>query len=102
MPRYPIQVSYSEEDGGYIAHLRDHPTLSAFGATEEKAVKELKRATAAWCRALAEEGKTPPRATSLRKHLGGLSIQLPRDLRRKLMVEARRKRLPLTVYCVRK
>ena len=60
MPKYRIEVFWSAEDEGYIAHLLEFPTLSAFGRSEEHAVRELKRATVAWLKALAAEGKEPP------------------------------------------
>ncbi len=102
MPKYRIEVFYSDEDGGYIAHLLEVPSLSAFGSTEEKAVRELKRATAAWLEALAADGKEPPVPLAKREFSGEFRIRLPKELHRKLALEAERNRTSLNTYCVRK
>lgn len=102
VPSYRIEVFYSEEDRGYIARLLEVPSLSAFGTTEEKAVRELKRATKAWLKVLADEGKKPPQAIAGKKFTGEFRLRLPRELHRKLTIEARRNRTSLNTYCVRK
>jgi predicted HicB family RNase H-like nuclease len=102
MPQYRIEVFYSEEDEGYIAHLLEVPSLSAFGSTEEKSVRELKRATTAWLKALAAEGKQPPEAIATKNFSGEFRLRLPKELHRKLAVEAERNRTSLNTYCVRK
>jgi len=40
--RYAIEIFYSEEDEGYIAVAPELPECSAFGETEEDALKEIK------------------------------------------------------------
>lgn len=42
MRRYTIGIFYSEEDEGYIAVVPELPGCSAFGETEEEALKEVK------------------------------------------------------------
>ncbi|MDD5615941.1 MAG: type II toxin-antitoxin system HicB family antitoxin [Candidatus Methanoperedens sp.] len=37
-----IEIFYSEEDEGYIAVAAELPECSAFGETEEEALKEIK------------------------------------------------------------
>ena len=39
--RYAIVVSWSEEDGGWIADVPDLKSCSAFGNTREEAVVEV-------------------------------------------------------------
>lgn len=102
MPQYRIEVFYSEEDGGYIAHLLEFPSLSAFGRTEERAIRELKRATNAWLNVLAGEGKKPPEPIAAKEFSGEFRLRLPKDLHRKLAVEAQRNQTSLNTYCVRK
>ena len=102
MPKYRIEVFYSDEDRGYIAHLLEVPSLSAFGSTEEKAVRELKRATGAWLEALATDGKEPPTPLAEREFSGEFRLRLPKELHRKLAVEAERNQTSLNTYCVRK
>ena len=40
--RYAIEIFYNEEDEGYIAKAPELPGCSAFGETEEEALKEIK------------------------------------------------------------
>jgi predicted RNase H-like HicB family nuclease len=58
---YHINIFYSEEDGGYIADIPDLDSCSAFGATPEEALTEVKRAKAAWLRAARTAHKPIPR-----------------------------------------
>lgn len=57
-PRYAITVVWSEEDGGWVADAPDLKSCSAFGATPEEAVAELRIAIQAWLEA-ARENKLP-------------------------------------------
>jgi predicted RNase H-like HicB family nuclease len=50
--KYAIVVAYSDEDKGYIATVPEFPGCSAFGDTEEEAVREVKVATSLWLSAL--------------------------------------------------
>lgn len=58
--RYHINVSYSEEDGGYIADIPDLEACSAFGKTPEEALHEVIRAKDAWLAAARASGKPVP------------------------------------------
>ncbi len=66
MDDYHINIFSSEEDGGYIADIPDLVECSAFGATPEAALAELKQARIAWIDAAQAEGKPvpPPRYRS--------------------------------------
>ena len=46
--KYSIEIFYSEEDGGYIALAPELPGCSAFGETEEEALREIKVAIDLW------------------------------------------------------
>ena len=63
MKDYHINIFYSEDDGGYIADIPDLEACSAFGATPEEALKQVKCAKEAWLQAAQTEGKPipPPR-----------------------------------------
>jgi len=60
MKDYHIDLFFSEEDGGYIADIPDLAHCSAFGATPEAALRELKKAKSAWLAAAKAEGKSVP------------------------------------------
>jgi predicted RNase H-like HicB family nuclease len=60
---YHINISFSDEDGGYIADIPDLDSCSAFGNTAEEALAELEKAKSAWLEAARASGKPipPPR-----------------------------------------
>jgi predicted RNase H-like HicB family nuclease len=57
---YAIEIFYSEEDGGYIAIVPELPGCSAFGKTEEEALKEVKIAMSLWLETAREIGREIP------------------------------------------
>ena len=59
MKDYPINVFYSEEDGGYIADIPDLKGCTAFGSTPVEAVAEVGYASTAWLEAAATGRPTP-------------------------------------------
>ncbi|AKG91658.1 hypothetical protein GAH_01018 [Geoglobus ahangari] len=61
MHKYTIEIFYSEEDEGYIAVVPELPGCSAFGETEEKALKEIKTAIELWIEAAKKEGREIPK-----------------------------------------
>jgi len=58
--RYAIVVSWSDEDGGWIADVPDLKSCSAFGNTREEAVAEVGIAIDAWLAAAREAGLPIP------------------------------------------
>lgn len=59
--KYTILFFYSEEDEGYLAVAPELPGCSAFGETEEEALKEVKTAMELWIEAAKEEGREIPK-----------------------------------------
>lgn len=67
MSYYQINIFYSDEDKGFIAVIPDLPGCSAFGETEEEAIKEVKIAQKLWIEAAKKEGRKIP-APSYKEH----------------------------------
>lgn len=57
---YAIEIFYSEEDEGFIAVVPELPGCSAFGETEERALKEVKIAMQLWLETAKEIGRAIP------------------------------------------
>jgi predicted RNase H-like HicB family nuclease len=60
MLMYAIEIFYSEEDEGFIAIVPELPGCSAFGRTEEDALKEVKTAMQLWLETAKEIGREIP------------------------------------------
>lgn len=58
--KYAIEIFYSEEDEGFIAIVPELPGCSAFGETEEQALKEVKIARQLWLETAKEIGRDIP------------------------------------------
>ena len=58
--RHAIEIFYSDEDKGYIAAAPELPGCSAFGNTEEEALKEIKVAIDLWLETAEKEGRQIP------------------------------------------
>jgi len=57
---YAIEIFYSEEDEGFIAIIPELAGCSAFGKTEEIALKEVKIAMQLWLETAKDIGRTIP------------------------------------------
>jgi predicted RNase H-like HicB family nuclease len=57
---YAIEIFYSEEDEGFIAVVPELPGCSAFGETQERALKEVKIAMQLWLETAKEIGREIP------------------------------------------
>jgi predicted RNase H-like HicB family nuclease len=61
MHKYTIEIFYSEDDEGYIAVVPELAGCSAFGETEEAALREVKVAMDLWLDTARSEGRSIPR-----------------------------------------
>jgi len=57
---YAIEIISSDEDEGFIAVVPELPGCSAFGETEEEALREVKVAVSLWLKTAREEGRAIP------------------------------------------
>lgn len=61
MYKYAIEIFYSEDDEGYIAVVPELAGCSAFGESEEAALKEVMIAMELWLETAEKEGRKIPR-----------------------------------------
>ncbi len=72
--KYAITIFYSEEDEGYIAMVPDLPLCSAFGKTEEEALKEIKIAQEGWIETAKMCGRKIPEPSMFKEGSSCLAI----------------------------
>lgn len=60
MNKYAIEIFFSEEDEGFIAVVPELPGCSAFGTSEEEALREVKTAMDLWLETARREGRNIP------------------------------------------
>ena len=93
--KYAIVVAYSDEDEGYIATVPELPGCSAFGDTEEEAIKEIKIAASLWLSAAKNAKRPIPEPIVEKKFKGRFPLRIPEDIRRRLELEAKRQGVSL-------
>lgn len=67
MFRYSVNLTWSEDDGCYIATIPEFPGLSAFGETPEEAAKEARIAAMGFMEVYKEDGIPLPEPFTLQK-----------------------------------
>ena len=80
--RYPFNIEWSEEDQEYIATCPAFLGLSAFGETEEKALKEGKTALAGFIRTYKANNMALPQPSVHETVSGKFQLRLPKSLHR--------------------
>ena len=68
MMHYAIIVSWSEDDGAWVADVPDLKSCSAFGDTPVEAAAEVRVAMEAWLAAAREAGHPIPEARYRPQH----------------------------------
>ncbi len=100
--KHAVVVAWSDEDQGYIATAPELPGCSAFGETEEEAIKEVKVAASLWISAAKKTGRPIPEPIVEKKFKGRYPLRIPEDLRRRLELEAKRKGVSLNQLILRR
>lgn len=80
MQNYSFSVTWSVEDGEYVAISAEFPGLSGLGATAEDAVRELRDAMDVAVEALVEDGEPVPSPRVVQDYSGQLRLRLPKSL----------------------
>ena len=100
--KYAIMVAYSEGDKGFIATVPELPGCSAFGDTEEEAIKEVKVAASLWLSAARKAKRKIPDPIVEKPFKGRFPLRIPEDLRRRLELEAKRRGVSLNELILQK
>jgi predicted RNase H-like HicB family nuclease len=100
--KYAIIVACSDEDKGYIAKVPELTGCSAFGETEEEAIREVKVAASLWISAAKKAGRKVPEPIVEKKFKGRFPLRIPEDIRLRLELEAKRKGVSLNQLILQK
>ena len=97
---YPIKVFYSDEDKGFIAVFPDLPGCSAFGETEEEAIREVRIAQTLWIQTARKEGRKIPVPSQEDDYSGKILARTPKSLHKALMEKAKEEGVSLNQLVV--
>ncbi len=98
--RYPIEVFWSDEDGGFIAVAPDLSGASAWGKTEAEAIKELRTVIELWIKAARKVGNAVPMPSDRAdvNYSGKFLMRVPKRLHAELAHAAKAQGVSLNQY----
>ncbi len=93
---------YLDDDGDYLAHFAELPTISAFGSSPAKALKELAVAWKATKETYIDQDKEVPVAPSTKSYSGQFNVRVDKRIHKLLVMEAERNGLSLNALVSQK
>jgi predicted RNase H-like HicB family nuclease len=100
MNKYSFNISWSDEDEGYIAVSPEFPGLSAFGKTPEKAIAEARVALQLFIDTYEEEGLPLPVPQVAQRYSGQIRVRFPKTLHGQLARKAEAEGVSLNLVIV--
>lgn len=85
---YSYSVTWSDEDAAFIGRVLEFPSLSAHGATQEKALHEIRTVLEYVLDDLAAERQHTPEPLGKRRYSGKLNLRMSQELHRRLALES--------------
>lgn len=98
--RYPFNIEWSDEDQEYVATCHDFPGLSAFGKSEDEALREAKIALEGFIQVSIDRNIPLPEPTVRQTFSGKLQLRLEKSLHRLASQRAREEEVSLNTYIV--
>jgi hypothetical protein len=95
---YTYRVTWSREDGEYVATVAEFPSLSWLDGDELGALRGLKAVVADVVKDMEGVGEAIPAALADRSYSGVLTLRVPPQLHQRLTVEAAEARISRHLY----
>lgn len=99
---YTYRVTWSAEDGEYVATCLEFPSLSWLAKARSKAIDGLERLLADIIKDMTQNGETIPEPFAERKFSGTFNVRIGEHLHRDLAMHAAEEHMSLNQYVVRK
>lgn len=88
MHNYSVNLAWSEREQEYLATSPEFPKLSAFAATAEEAVAELRAVIEVAVEMILEDGEEPPLPQFHQEYSGQFRLRIAKSLHRQLAERA--------------
>jgi predicted HicB family RNase H-like nuclease len=98
---YTVTI-FLDDDGDYLAHFVEMPSVSAFGETPEKALQELKTAWEGVKESCRKHGDPIPIAPVRKEYSGRFNVRIDRRVHQALAVEAAKVGISLNALVAQK
>jgi predicted HicB family RNase H-like nuclease len=93
---------FLDEDGDWLAHFAELPSVSAFADKPEKAVKELKKVWELLKESYHESGEPIPVAPANKNYSGQFNVRIDKRIHKALAVEAAQAGISLNALVTQK
>jgi predicted RNase H-like HicB family nuclease len=100
VPEYSMRVVWSAEDDAFIAVCPELHGISAFGASYEDAVRELREVIALAVGVMLEDGEALPKAATVESYSGQTRLRMPKSLHSRLSDRAESEGVSLNTLIV--
>jgi predicted HicB family RNase H-like nuclease len=99
---YTYRVTWSAEDGEYVATCLEFPSLSWLAGSRNEAIDGLERLVAEVAEDMANNDETRPEPLAERKYSGTFNVRIGAQLHRNLAMHAAEEHMSLNQYVVKK
>ena len=96
--KYTYRIEWSEEDHCHVARCLEFPSLTAHGDTIEEVLREIKYVVVESFKWMREEGETVPKPLGLKKFKGHLSLRIPPEKHRELVIRCAEEGISLNQF----
>ena len=86
--KYTYRVTWSEDDGEYVALCAEFPSLSWLAATPEAALRGIRKVVVDVVKDMASNGEAVPEPIATRHFSGKFMVRVPPDVHRQLVILA--------------
>lgn len=93
---------FKDEDGDWLAHFEELPTVSAFGDSPEEALYELKEAWEVMKESYNSHNEPIPIAPSRKEYSGQFNVRIDKRVHRALAIEAAQAGISLNALVAQK
>jgi len=100
--RYTYKIEWSNDSNEYFAKCLEFPSLSAYGKTQEEALKEIKFVVHETLEWMKEENEPIPEPFSIKKFKGKLTLRVPPDMHRLLAMKSAEQGVSVNQYIISK
>ena len=100
--KYTYRVEWSEEDKAHIARCLEFPSLMAHGTTAMTALVEIEKVVTESVKWMEEENEAIPEPFGLKKYKGNLTLRVPSEIHKKLVIKSAEEGVSLNQYILSK
>lgn len=93
---------FKDDEGDWLAHFEEIPTVSAFGVSPEEALEELKESWTLMKESYTSRNEPVPLAPMKKDYSGRFNVRIDRRIHRALAVEASRAGISLNALVAQK